>query len=173
MVPIGDAHGIVLCDGCKSRFDPSVLEMSNRDPVVVDRDQFENEALRAAILIAMIDGEINDTDVPNLLTVASHLAGMPIDREVLGLHTSIARENKVPIENYIRPIAHRWNDEQKREGLGAMFLSASATGTMRPEQSRILSELHDILNLSESQFQAAVEEALTWEQVPNEATNDE
>lgn len=168
LVPIGDAHPFVQCNGCNHRWDPTVLQLRNREHPTVPRSQFEDEALRAAILVTLAkddtlgSDEISESEIQCLLRIASHLAGEKIDREVLGLHCSIARENAIKVIHYVTTVSIRWNAEQSAEALGAMFLAASSGGEMDADKTEILTAMRDILNMSDEQYHVAIEDALQW-----------
>ena len=86
-----------------------------------------------------------------------------MDREELGRLCSIALENKVLAKNYVLTISRGWNQDQRMRALQAMFLAASAEGTLETQQLQILSDMREILELTDMEYEAAIEEALQWQ----------
>ncbi|TWU32995.1 tellurite resistance TerB family protein [Novipirellula artificiosorum] len=162
-VPIGSAEAFVQCDGCRSTWDLSVLEMDQKGHERVQEEQFREEALRACVLIVLADGHVSEQEIAALLQIASGLLETPTDRETLGRLSSIAAENRVKATNYVLTISRRWSQPQKRKALQAMFLAASATGELGTEQLAILTQMKELLELTDPQYESAIEEALTYE----------
>jgi hypothetical protein len=62
-------------------------------------------------------------------------------------------------------VSRRWTSEQRLRALQAMFLAATAEGEMGPTQIETLAQMRDILDLTDQEYEAAIEEALGWEAV--------
>jgi uncharacterized tellurite resistance protein B-like protein len=125
--------------------------------------QFRDEALRASILIVLADGEITEGEIDGLQQVSAGLLGRPVDREELGQLCSIAEQNRIGAKNYVMTVSKRWNREQCVTALQAMFLAATAEGEMGPHQLALLGELRDILELTDREYEQAIEDASDWE----------
>jgi len=165
VVPIGGAELFVSCRGCRDKWDVTVLEMDQEQHRQVQTDQFHDEALRAAVLIVLADGHISESEITSLQRIAARLFGRQVDREELGELCSIAEQNGVEAKNYILTVSRRWNQTQRSEALQVMFLAATAEGEMGPQQSREMAELRDVLNMTDQEYQQAIEAALQREEV--------
>ncbi len=164
-VPVGGPEFFVQCDQCRSTWDPTVLEMDQQSHETALEDQFHDEALRAAVLVVIADDEITENEINALQRVASHLLDRPVDREELGRLCSIAQQNNIVATNYVLTVSRRWSQQQRVQALQGMFLAASAEGEMGSEQIEVLTDMREILELTNAEFEAAIEEALTWEAV--------
>ena len=162
-VPIGAAEEFVQCDSCRSTWDQSVLSMDRETHEATIESQFLDEAIRASVLVVLADGKISENEIGALQTIANHLLERPIDREELGRLCSIARENKILAKNYVLTTSRGWTQDQRMRALQAMFLAASAEGELDPKQLEILAEMREILELTDLEYEAAIEEALLWE----------
>lgn len=164
-VPIGGDELFVQCSGCREKWDPSVLEMDQRQHEEILSDQFHEEALRAAVLVVLEDNQINNAEISALQRIANRLFDRRIDREELGELCSIAEQNKIQARNYVLTVSRRWSESQKREALQAMFLAVTAEGKIEAAQIKLLTEMRDLLELTEQEYQTAIETALQWENV--------
>jgi uncharacterized tellurite resistance protein B-like protein len=165
VVPIGSAELFVHCSGCRDKWDPTVLEMDQRQHEAVQQEQFRDEALRAAILVVLHDNQISNAEIAALQEIADRVFERLIDREELGELCSIAEQNKISARHYVLTVSRRWSETQKSEALQAMFLAATAEGTMSESRVKLLSEMREILELTEREYQTAIEAALEWERI--------
>jgi uncharacterized tellurite resistance protein B-like protein len=164
-VPVGAAELFVHCDQCKSTWDETVLEMDKHSHEQALEEQFLDEAVRSAVLVVIADGEITEHEIVALQLIASRLLDRDVDREELGRLCSIAQQNKIEAANYVLTVSRRWNQKQRSRALQGMFLAATAEGEMGQPQMQLLAKMRDILELTDAEYEAAIEEALTWEAV--------
>ena len=164
-VPVGGAELFVQCDQCKSAWDVSVLDMDKSSHRAAAEQQFRDEAVRSAVLVVLADNVISEQEISSLRVISSRLLERPVDREELGRICSAAEQNRIQAKNYVLTVSRGWSQEQKRTALQAMFLAATSGGELGEAQLTTLAELRDILGLTENEYHAAIEEALTWEQV--------
>jgi uncharacterized tellurite resistance protein B-like protein len=164
-VPIGGPELFVQCDTCRSTWDPSVLEMDRQSHEALKEEQFRDEAVRAALLVVLADGHISESEINALQGIASHLLERQVDREELGWLCSTAEQSGVEASNYVLTVSRRWDTEQRTKALQAMFLAASAEGEMGPKQINTLAKMREILQMSDEEYQGAIERALEWETV--------
>ncbi len=164
-VPVGSIEQFVQCDHCKSTWDPTVLEMDEEVHQYALEEQFRDEAVRAAVLVVIADGKISENEIEALQGVASRMLQREVDREELGRLCSIAQQNKIEAANYVLTVSHRWSQEQRIQALQAMFMAATADEGLGQPQMKILSEMRDILELTDLEYERAIEQALEWEAV--------
>lgn len=162
-VPVGGEELFVQCDQCRSTWDPTVLEMDQETHELAQEDQFREEAVRSAVLVTLADGDISENEINALLKIASHIMEREVDREELGYLCSIAQQNNIEAGNYVLTISKRWSQSQRSRALQAMFLAASAEGEMTPPQLAVLTQMREILEFTDAEYEAAIEEALQWE----------
>jgi tellurite resistance protein len=160
VVPVGAAEPFVQCEGCRSHWDPSVLEMTRESHEEAQREQFREEALRAAILVTIADGSITDEEIDALLRVSNNLLQRPLEREELGMQCASAQRLGVPAENYILSVKNRWSEEQCRAALQAAFLAASAGGDLNDQQVKMLARLQEMFHLTDDEYQEIIEDSL-------------
>jgi len=165
VVPIGSSQVFVVCDGCRQHWDPSVLSTDKQQHEAIRSEQFREQALRAAILIVLVDGFISAAEIEAVQRVSRDLLDRPLDRDELGEMCSIARENQIPAKNYILSVSRSWNQEQRVVALQAMFLAASAEGKLDAARIDALAQMRDVLELTEREYQSAIESALQQESV--------
>ncbi len=164
-VPVGGPELFVQCDQCRSTWDPTVLEMDQQSHEQALTDQFRDEAIRSAVLVVLADGHISENEIVALQRIASRLLERAVDREELGRLCSIAEQNQIEASNYVLTVSRRWNQQQRSQALQAMFLAATAEGEMGDKQIQTLTKMREILDLTDAEYEAAIEEALTWEAV--------
>ncbi len=164
-VPIGRAESFVQCDDCKDCWDASVLEIDREHHQTIEEDIFSDQAVRSAILVVLADGVTTENEIAALQRIASRLLKRFVDREELGQLCSIAQENGIQAKNYVLPVSRRWNQQQRSLALQAMFLAATAEGEMGSSQLQLLAEMRDLLDMSDNEYQAAIEQAITWDAV--------
>ncbi len=162
-VPIGGAESFVQCDQCRESWDETVLEMDRESHEVAAQEQFLDEAMRSAILVVLADGKISEAEIESLLRIAGGVLDRPIDRDELGHLCSVAMQNEIEAKNYVLTVSRRWNQSQRVLALQAMFLAASAEGELGDRQVKLLGELRDLLELTDREYQAAIEDSLGWE----------
>jgi len=162
-VPVGGAELFVQCDQCRQTWDPTVLEMDQEVHQHIQEDQFREEALRAAVLVVIADGDITENEITALQQITERLLERPLNREELGELCSIAEQNQIEAVNYVLTVSHRWSESQKLRALQVMFMAATADRELDGTRMKILSEMRDTLELTNEQYQQAIEEALAWE----------
>ncbi len=164
-VPVGGVEYHVQCDQCRQTWDVSVLEMNAESHELVLEDQFRDEAIRAAVLVVLSDGTISENEIGALQRIGEYLLDRDVDREELGRLCSVARQNEIEAANYVATVSRPWSEEQRVRALQAMFLAATADGEMGPEQIKTVAEMRDLLELTDAQYESAIEGALTWESI--------
>lgn len=162
-VPVGSPELFVHCDQCKSTWDETVLEMDKQSHQQALEEQFQDEAVRACVLIVIADGEISENEIAALQVIASRLLNREVDREELGRLCSIAQQNQIQAANYVLTVSRRWNQSQRFQALQAMFLAATADDDMGETQVQLLANMRDILEMTDAEYETAIEEALSWE----------
>ena len=164
-VPVGAAEMYVECDGCRENWDVSVLEQDRTLHEEQVEGIFRDEAIRASVLVVLADDVTTPREITVLQRIATHLLERRVDRDELGRLCSIARENRITATNYVLTVSRKWNRDQRSRALQAMFLAATAEGGLGQEQLRVLAEMREILDLTEEEYQSAIETALDWESV--------
>lgn len=163
-VPIGSAETFVHCDGCRSSWDETVLHMDQATHEQVQEDQFRDEAVRSAVLMTLIDDAITEPEIQSLQAIADLLFDRPLDREELGRLSSIARQSGVHAGNYVLSVSQRWTMQQRMLALQGMFLASTAGDEeLSPPKLAELKAMRDLLELSDDEYQAAIDDALQYE----------
>lgn len=162
-VPIGASELFVRCNGCKSNWDPAILDMNARDHQHAQDTRFRIEAFRAAVLVVLHGGDINAREIATLLDIGKRILPEPIDREALGQLCSSATQNRVSAENYVRSVCRAWSTEQKQLALQAMFVAATADSGLDAKTLALLASLRNAMNLTDSEYESAIEAAVQWD----------
>lgn len=163
-VPIGGPEFFIRCTGCGSNWDPAILTVDPREHRERQEQQFGIEAFRSAVLAALAGGVISEPQIETLLRISGRLLPEPIDREQLGQLCSSAIQNRITAGNYVRSVCHDWNTEQRQFALQAMFVAATADhAEPHPAAIRLMASLREILQLSDTEYQLAIEAAVDWE----------
>jgi hypothetical protein len=165
-VPIGTTELFVRCVGCKSNWDPAILNMNARDHQVAQDARFRVEAFRAAVLVVLHGGEINDREIDALLGIGTRILPEPVSRDDLGQLCSSATQNRVSAANYVRSVCRIWSTEQKQLALQAMFVAATADSGLDAKTLALLASLRDAMNLTDDEYQSAIEAAIQWDDEP-------
>ncbi|QEG39150.1 tellurite resistance TerB family protein [Roseimaritima ulvae] len=169
MIPLGDRERFVQCQQCRNRFDPAVLE---RDSPSTSRltasnssaaEAFEQQWLRAALLVVIEHGQMTEPEIAALQRIGTQLAHRPVEREELGQLCSSAYQNRISAKHYVQSVAHLWSDEQKQTVMQACFLAASIDGDLQPPQMELLQTLKQEMQLTDEEFQQAIEAAVELE----------
>jgi len=153
----------VRCNGCKSNWDPAILDMNARDHQHAQDTRFRIEAFRAAVLVVLHGGDINAREIATLLDIGKRILPEPIDREALGQLCSSATQNRVSAENYVRSVCRAWSTEQKQLALQAMFVAATADSGLDAKTLALLASLRNAMNLTDSEYESAIEAAVQWD----------
>ena len=164
-VPVGGVEFFVQCDHCRSTWDTSVLEMDRQGHEQALEDEYRDQVVRASVLVVLADGEISENEILALQRIASRMLERAVDREELGRLCSIAQQNQIKAANYVLTVSRRWSKEQRSQALQAMFLAASAERDMSQSQIEVLAKMREILELSDAEYEAAIEESLDWESI--------
>ncbi|TWT65157.1 zinc-ribbon domain-containing protein [Allorhodopirellula solitaria] len=165
-VPIGGSETFVNCDGCRSNWDVTVLEMDRASHEQVQEDQFRDEAIRSAVLMTLIDDTITEQEIESLQSLSDTLFDRPLDREELGRLSSIARQSGIQASNYVMSVSKRWTRPQRMLALQGMFLAATASGEdLSPKKMQTLKVMRDLLELTNEEFQIAIDDSLEYEAV--------
>lgn len=162
-LPIGAPELFVACKGCQQNWDKSVLSMSKTSQADLPEDEFREQAIRAAVLVALIDDAQSDNEKFVLQRIATHLLQQPVDVERIGRVCSAVRENKISAQNYVLTVSQRWNRDQKSLALQAMFLVATAEGDLSEPQMQLLSTMRETLDMTQSEYESAIDASLQWE----------
>ncbi|TWU15845.1 hypothetical protein Poly21_30470 [Allorhodopirellula heiligendammensis] len=163
-VPIGGAETFVHCDGCRSSWDETVLEMDQATHEQVREDQFRDEAIRATVLMTLVDDTITEPEIQSLQMIADTLFDRPLDREELGRLSSIARQSGIKASNYVLSVSKRWTPQQRMLALQGMFLAATAgEEDLSDEKLGTLKVMRDLLELTAAEYEAAIDDALQYE----------
>lgn len=160
VVPIGGAEPFVQCDECRSSWDPNVLEMDRQTHETAQRERFREEALRATVLMTTADGTITEREIAAIQQVSTQLLNRPVERDELGALCASARRLGIAPTNFMLAASKHWSQEQRVTVLKAAFLAASADGELSDEQIKMLGQLRKMFDLTEEEYQSAIEEAL-------------
>ncbi|EMI52075.1 hypothetical protein RSSM_06471 [Rhodopirellula sallentina SM41] len=154
----------IQCDDCRSSWDESVLEMDQAAHQLVQEEKFRDEAIRSAVLIALVDDNVSEPEIQSLLELSDVLFDRPIDREELGRLCSIARQAGIQANNYVLTVSKRWTMQQRLLALQGMFLAATATADdVSPEKLKMLHSMRDLLELTDQEFEIAIDDALNYD----------
>jgi len=165
-IPIGNEEIFVQCDSCRATWDVSVLDLKKEQHEMAAEEQFRDEAIRASVLVVLSDGHISESEIDALRRVTSHLLDRSVSRDEIGELCSIATQNRIEALNYVLTVSKRWNQAQRTVALQSMFLAASAEGDLNKGQLATLAKMRDVLEMTNAEYQTAIEETLRWEQVP-------
>lgn len=163
-LPIGPSEFFIRCDQCKSNWDPAILHMDARDHQLAKETQFRIEAFRAAVLVAIQGGGLDEPGIAALLNLGERFLPEPIDREDLGQLCSSAIQNRVSAINYVRSVCRAWSTEQKQLALSVMFVAATSRDGLDQATLALLAAMRDELNLTDAEYQSAIEAAVDWEE---------
>tara|TARA_R110002111_G_scaffold84417_2_gene132291 strand:+ start:238 stop:714 length:477 start_codon:yes stop_codon:yes gene_type:complete len=154
----------VQCDQCRSTWDVSVLDLDKESHETAKAEQFSDEAIRASVLVTLVDGTISENEIATLQRVSRHLLQREIDRDELGRLCSIAQQNGIEATNYVLTISKGWDQNQRDSALQAMFLAATADPEMSDEKLAVLARMREILEMTDAEYQRSIESALLLEQ---------
>lgn len=157
-IPIGGPEQFLLCLGCRSHWDPAIAH----GPTEAGELQFGEEALRAALLVAQA-GEMSEEQIEVLIRISSRVLPEPVSREDLGWLASSARQNGIRAADYVRSVSPGWSSEQRQFALQAMFVAATSNPQVEQTQFQLLASLRDIMNLTDQEYEAAIEAAIQWD----------
>lgn len=161
-LPIGGAEVFVDCEGCRENWDETILELDRGHHEALQEEQFRDEAIRSATLVVLADGRTSENEIVVLQQIASRLFQRSVDREELGKLCSIAQQNKISAKNYVTSVSRRWNSDQRHRALQFMFLAATADGALGDPQMALLSEMREILEMTQAEYESAITLALEW-----------
>jgi uncharacterized tellurite resistance protein B-like protein len=113
----------------------------------------------------LADGYMSEAEIEALQRVADGVLNRPTDRDELGEMCSNALASKISAKNYVMTASRSWSQEQRAVALQAMFLAASAEGKLEGSRVEMLAQMRDILELTEREYQSAIESALSQEHV--------
>jgi uncharacterized tellurite resistance protein B-like protein len=160
VIPIGGAEEFVQCSRCKNRFEKPVLANLPNDVAVAITDQFGDEVLRCMVLVIAEDGHILPREIDAIQDLSQRLLERKVTRDEVLRLVSLTGQTKVKTYNFVRSMAKRWNLEQRKRALQAMFLAASADGGLRDERAAVLKQLMTALNMDETEFRQVISEAV-------------
>lgn len=159
-VPVAAAELFIQCDTCRSTWDLSVLNMDRESHQAAKATEFADETVRACVLVTLVDGTITESEIQSLMRISTHLLDRTVDRDEIGRLCSIAEQNQIEATNYVLTISKHWNQSQRASALGAMFLAATADPEMSDKKLKALAKLQQILELTDQEYQKAIEAAL-------------
>ncbi|WP_404310103.1 zinc ribbon domain-containing protein [Neorhodopirellula lusitana] len=163
-VPIGNPELFVVCDHCKNNWDESVLHLDQAAHQQIQAAQFQDEAIRSAVLVTLQGEDISEPEIQCLIHISNVLFDRPIDREELGRLCSIARRSNIQATNYVLTVSKRWTMQQKLLALQGMFLAATAQSETIPDETlATLIEMRELLQLSDQEFRIAIDDTLDYE----------
>lgn len=163
-VPIGPAEFFVQCEECRENYDESVLHMDRTAHEKAQAQQFRTEAIRSAVLITLIDNDISEAEISTLLFISETMFQHPMDREELGRLCSIAKNVEIQAGNYVLTVSRGWTMHQRMFALQAMFLAATAgEDDVSPTKMASLRRMRDILELTDREFEAVIDDALNYD----------
>ncbi len=160
-VPVAAAELFVQCDECRATWDSSVLEMDRESHEATKASQFAEEAIRASVLVTLVDGTISEPEIAALQRIAAHLLDRRVDRDEIGRLCSIAQQNQIEASNYVLTVSRHWDRSQASSALQVMFLAATADPEMSDSKLKVLADMREILEMTDQEYQEAVEEALS------------
>ncbi len=162
-VPIGGVEFFVRCSGCKSHWDPAILGVDGQAQKELQELAFGGEAFRSAVLVALASGPLDDNAVETLIRISPRLLPEPVSREELGGLCSSAEQNRITAANYVRSVCPGWSVDQRQYALQAMFVAATASGELDQAKLSLLTSLQRSLELTDEEFQTAIESAIEWD----------
>ncbi len=167
VLPLGGLQEFVICEQCKTSFDPQVLTMtesSRGTEPITDASvvTFETDLLRSIALIMVDDGHVSEAEIRIARRVFENMTQMNLSREVLGRACSEVQSMRLSTSAYLAVCQSRLEHNKKLLIVQAMFAVAAAEGSISPHRLKSLARAKTLLNLPESEFEMAVNEATQW-----------
>lgn len=169
LVPIGPCEWILQCQDCRQNWDPSILRVhrvgiGNLAANMLPEENFQEELLRAMVLMVIDRGRIAEDDIQGLMRIGSGLMGRVVHRDELGWICSSAYQNKIPIENYLHSMIGNWTEDQQQVALHYLFLTATIGEDLTDHAAKVLAKYQKMIGLSETEFQEIVEAAVQFDE---------
>ena len=155
VLPIGGRQEYVQCLGCKTCFEPQVLDGG----VAVGTAAFDEDLVKVAALTMLEDQQTTEAEIARAMLALRCLGGRPVTRAQLGLACSLLRTQHLDVRGFLLTSKGRWSSEQSRQLMQLMFLVAGAEGAISTGRMRQLLSAATILGLSEEVFQESILQA--------------
>lgn len=173
-IPLGRTLEYLQCTGCKGTFGMELLQLTphinaHLQSKVPGEDElvqtvFEEDLVRAMANIMLEDGGIEPAEILAAQFAFQQLTGQTLSREELGdACDSVSRMKQTTI-NFLKQSQDRWDDEQRKQVIQAMFWTASATGKLSAERTKALMALGRILNISEEDYMESIATTFEWQE---------
>lgn len=164
-LPLGGITEYLECQNCKGAFSPEWLfeekpHQGDGPPVSIP---FEVDLARAIAVIICEDQAVEEIEISSALSVYTKLTNMRLTRDELGAYCGEVQAMRLTTINFLLQTSRRWNIDQKRIVLQAMFIVASATGELGGRRLYSLEKSLPILQMTEEEYRSAIEQAMGWE----------
>ncbi len=169
VLPIGSVSEFVECSGCKSAFEPDVLQVSrgagamehvgNDDP---HRPGFEADLLKALAAIVVEDGHVTEDEIRRARHIFQRITGHRLSRDQLGIACNHVRLSHLSTTSLVATMARRRTGEEKRLLVEAMFALAGVGGQLTEGRLKALAGVPQAMGIEEWEFAEAVANAGRW-----------
>lgn len=154
IVPIGGAQEHVQCLTCKEKFELAVLgENQEAAP------SFDSDLIKVAALTILEDRTVTEPEIDRSLQTIAWLGGPQLSRVELGMACSNMRSGQLSLGGFLWTAKQRWSDEQRLRIMQAVFLIASAEGTISSRRMKGLLATGQLLELKQPEIEYCILQA--------------
>ncbi|WP_341366536.1 TerB family tellurite resistance protein [Yoonia sp. BS5-3] len=137
----------VECTTCKSTFNERVLEMDPQEDARKFEAAFSVAAKRVMFKMALADGDLDPSEVDQIVKAFSNIAKREIDPADIEAEIEAARDDQRSISAYVAEVAPGLNDTGKEIILRSAISVAKADGVIDPSEIADLHELAKAIDL--------------------------
>ncbi|HAC90338.1 MAG TPA: hypothetical protein DCF63_06845 [Planctomycetaceae bacterium] len=154
VIPIGGRQEYVQCQSCKEKFELAVLGEAQKEP-----HSFESDLIKVAALTILEDRTVTEPEILRSLQTIVWLGGPQLSRDELGMACSEMRSGQLSLGGFLWTAKQRWSDQQRLQIMQAVFLIASAEGSISTSRMKGLLATGQLLELKQSEIEYCILQA--------------
>ncbi len=158
LMPMGDSHEYVECQGCQETFRPEVLTYDPAESQKDFKSEFEYALRRLMTLMMMADGSVADEEVATIMGIYEAVSGHSLTRPEVLQEVVAAREAGLEAVEYAQYIEPYLNDHGKELVVKALLSTAAADGKFEQSEWESLINVAMALGMTSSHVKGIVAE---------------
>jgi len=120
---------------------------------------FTADLVKVIALSMLEDSRVTEAEIARALATFQVIGQMKISRDELGESCSELRTSQLRLGSFLWTARQRWSRDERLLIVKAIFLVASAEGTISPSRLKALMQAQSTLDLSEEEVRQCIVEA--------------
>jgi len=156
VIPLDLLAEYIDCDACRSTWDNEVLAYNPAAENKAFEAEFERAVKRVMVMMMLADGNVESSEVERIREVFEQIASVKLTEADVHAEADKVRAEKVSLDQFLKSVAARLNDNGKEMVVKAAMLVAASDGNLADEELQLLADIARALGMSKAHFEGVL-----------------